>query len=75
MRPSHSQCCVMVSSHIHKGELPFALCELAFAVVELTGCKADFLQSIWNGSDFLLPLCVTISSTWMPGGCLRDWRM
>lgn len=43
---------MLVSHHIHQRELPFASCELAFAVAELTGGKADFLQSIWNGSDF-----------------------
>lgn len=71
----HSLLCVLVSHHRHQRELPFALCELAFAVAELTGGKADFLQSIWNGSDFLLPLCMAINSTWMLGGCFRDWRI
>ena len=75
MRQFHSHLCELVSRHIHQGELPFAFCELAFAVAQLTGCKADFLQSIWNGSDFLLPLYMAINSTWTPGGCFRDWRM
>lgn len=38
------------------GELPLAFHTLAFAVAVSTNCKAGFLESIWDGSDFSLTL-------------------
>lgn len=43
-----SHLCVLVGHHIHQTELPFVLCEMVLAV-------ADFLQSVWNDTDFSLP--------------------
>lgn len=75
MRLFQSHFCVLVSCHIHKAFICFVWTGICCSKFLTICCKADFLRSIWNGSDFFLPLCMAINSTWMPGGCFRDWRM
>lgn len=74
MRPFQFHLCVLAAAtHTKEGShLLFVWIGVCCSRFLAICCEADFLESIWNGSDFLLPLCMSINSTWTPGGCFRD---